>query len=215
MSNDIYIFTGGIIDEKNINIIDFNNKIIIGVDRGIDWLLNQNLIPDYFVGDFDSITDLTLEMINNKYGDRVKRFPSEKDETDTELALLLAISLRPKEVTIIGGTGSRLDHVFANINLLLKAEKEDINCIILDCNNRIQLLLPNKIKEIQESNYTYVSLLAFSDRVKGINIKGFKYPLIDSEMRIGFQYGISNELINKKGTIEINEGILLIIESKD
>lgn len=215
MHKDFYIFTGGVISDEIFAYLDLNNKEIIGVDHGIDWLLQHDIIPDYFVGDFDSIESSTLQLIKEKYADNLEIFSNEKDETDTELAMMLAISKNPNEITIFGGLGSRLDHVYANVNLLIQSERKNITSSILDVNNRIQILLPNKIKEISKSNFNYISLLPFSSSVKGINISGFKYPIVNGEMEIGYPYGISNELVGEKGTIKINEGILLIIESKD
>ena len=212
---EIFIVTGGILTEKIIPLINGHKDIIIGVDKGAQWLIDHKIIPDYFIGDFDSVTASFLESIKEKYPDRLMVSPDEKDETDTELALSLALSLKPKKITILGGIGSRLDHVIANIHLLLQSEKQNIQCAIIGTSNRIQVLLPEQSKKINKSDFRYISLIPFSEKVEGINLNGFKFPLKDAEMEIGHPFGISNELINFFGTISIKKGILLIIESKD
>lgn len=212
---EIYIFTGGNLDKQILSNIDISNKLIIGVDYGIEWLFNQNIVPDYFVGDFDSIDVNLLNKLNKDYKQRIIKYSVNKDETDTELALRYAITFDPDLITIVGGIGSRIDHVIANINILLQAERANIKAIIYDIKNRIQLLLPGKSCLIEKSIYKYISLIPFSESVEGINLIGFKYPLYDSTMKLGFPYGISNELISERGCISIKKGVLLVIESND
>lgn len=211
----VYIFTGGILTNSMLPSDDLKETVIIGVDRGAEWLMESGVVPDYFIGDFDSVSPEFLAAINDNYTDRINQYRSEKDETDTELAMRLAISLKPNRIFIYGAIGTRLDHVIANIHLLLKAEEEDIQSMIIGTNNRIRLLLPNRKKLIEKSDFKYVSLLPFSEEIVGINITGFKYPLCNASMKQGNPYGISNEIIETTGCISIDEGVLLIIESKD
>lgn len=211
----IYIFTGGLLTKAMLSSANLNQAVIIGVDRGAEWLMENGIIPDYFIGDFDSVSNTFLVSIRDKYADRINQYRSEKNETDTELAMRLAISLKPDKVFIYGAIGTRLDHVIANIHLLLKAEEEGIVSMIIGSNNRIQLLLPYRNKLIEKSEFNYVSLLPFSEEVNGIYLSGFKYPLHNATMKHGNPYGVSNEIIESNGSISIDEGILLIVESKD
>jgi len=210
----VYIITGGRITE-HLTPDHFKDGVVIGVDRGAEWLIHQQIIPDYFIGDFDSAQTNFLEKIKKDFPDRILSFPSEKDETDTELAMKFAISLKPTEILLIGGTGTRLDHTLANIHVLLQAEQKQIPALMLDKHNRIQLLLPKQKKVIEKSDFRYVSILPLSEYVEGITLIGFKYPLHQATMKTGIPIGVSNELIATNGTISIEKGILLIIESKD
>ncbi|OEG00337.1 thiamine diphosphokinase [Vulcanibacillus modesticaldus] len=212
---NVYIFTGGTLTDEMLSYNNLDEGIIIGVDRGVDWLINHGITPDYFVGDFDSIDIVLLERIKKYYSNKVKIYPSEKDETDTELAMQLAISLKPQNIIIFGGTGSRLDHVIANVHILLQAERNDISSVIYGTNNRIRVLLSGKSKKIMKSHFSYVSIFPFTEVVAGVTLEGFKYPLVKGVMKIGFPYGVSNEIVEDNGTISLDTGILLIIESKD
>lgn len=211
----VAIFTGGLLSRDILPSIQLNEFTIIGVDCGAEWLIENGIIPDHFIGDFDSVSSDFLVAIKEKYAERINQYKSEKDETDTELAMRLAISLQPNIIYIYGAIGSRLDHVIANIHLLLKAEEEGILSMIISTNNRIQLLLPFRNKLIEKSEFNYVSFLPFSEEVNGIYLKGFKYPLHNATMKHGNPYGVSNEIIESTGSISIGEGILLIVESKD
>lgn len=208
------IFTGGILTK---NILSFlkSDEIIIGVDRGAEWLMENDVIPDYFVGDFDSTNPDFLDKIKKYYPERVSISDTRKDETDTDLAVKLAVELNVAEILILGGIGTRLDHVIANIHTLLQAEEKNIPSIIWGSSNRMQLIIPGKKKTFQKSEYRYISLLPLSGEVSGINLEGFMYPLENALMKVGQPYGISNQLIEEIGTISVDEGILLVIESKD
>lgn len=212
---DVYIVTGGNLSMEILSQVDLTDGIIIGVDRGSEWLIANNLIPDYFIGDFDSVGQHFLESVKEQFPEKIHISPVEKDETDTDLAMRLAVSLEPENIIIIGGTGTRLDHVVGNIHLLLQAEKKLITAQIIDLNNRVQLLLPDRKKQFTKSGYKYLSIIPFSEKVEGINLDGFKYSLNNGVMEIGNPFGISNEIIKKTGTISITKGILIVIESKD
>ncbi len=216
MNKEIIIFTGGLLTDNLLDLVNRTDAIVIGVDRGAKWLIDKGIIPDYFVGDFDSVDKSFLQEIKIKYNNRVHVSPAEKDETDTELAVRLAVSLKPRRITILGGFGTRLDHVLANVHILLQAERENIEARLLGSTNNIRLLLPDTMKKIEKSSrFVYVSFLPFTELVEGITVKGFKYPLKNAKMKLGTPFGISNELIDSYGTISIEKGILLIIESKD
>lgn len=212
----VYIFTGGNLNSVDLDELIFNESdCLIGLDKGAEWLILNNKIPHYILGDFDSAKDDFLIKAKAQFGDRVVTFPSEKDETDTELGVRYAISLEPQEIIIYGGTGTRLDHVLANIHLLLQAAKKNIRCSLIDQHNKIQLLLAKQKITIKKSKFDYVSLVPFSDKVTGIYVDGFKYPIINGSMEKGVPYGISNELKDDLGIISIETGILLIMESRD
>ncbi|GBF12198.1 thiamine diphosphokinase [Tepidibacillus infernus] len=211
---EVMIVTGGLLTESILPFIK-KSAIVIGVDRGAEWLIIHGIVPDYIVGDFDSVDTSFFEKVKTQYADRIHQSPAEKDETDTELAVQLALTLNIKRITLLGGIGTRLDHVIANIHVLLQAAEKNVEAVMIGGNNRIQILLPGQRKIIDKSKYTYVSLIPFSDQVEGLTISGFKYPLQNAVMKLGIPYGISNELVEEKGTISILKGILLIIESKD
>ncbi len=215
MNQDVVIVTGGSLSESFLQTNDCKGSVLIGVDRGAEWLLDHDIVPDYFIGDFDSADANFLNKIKKDYADRIFLFSNEKDETDTELGMRLAIALQPKSITLFGGIGTRLDHTIGNIHILLQAEKVNIPAILVGENNRIQLILAKQVKKVKKSNYPYVSFIPFTEQVEGITITGFKYSLNKGIMHIGTPFGISNELIEPVGTISVEKGILLIIESKD
>lgn len=208
------IVSGG--NYNKIFVKDFmkNNffDIIIAVDKGLESLNELGILPNHIVGDFDSINKEILEKYLNKKEVKIHKFESEKDFTDTHLALKLAIELNSKDIVILGGIGTRIDHTIANINILCETLDKDISCKIIDEFNQIQVI--NKPIKI-EKEYKYLSLIPLTNKVEGITLKGFKYPLKNATLEIGKSLGISNEQIEQQAEIEIKKGILIVIQSKD
>lgn len=212
--NNIIVCCGGQLGPWTKPLIE-SADIRIGSDRGALYLIQQGYIPDYALGDFDSVTTDQLELIKgkSKFFEMVNAI--DKDDTDSMLALKKAISLKPDTITLIGALGSRYDHSVNNIQLLIQTAEANIPCVIQDEQNRISIVKPNRTVKVTKSGYKNVSLIPLSSVVKGITISGFKYLLQDATFIQGKAYGISNILQDEVGTIDVKEGYLLIIESND
>ncbi|XEC92563.1 thiamine diphosphokinase [Paenibacillus tarimensis] len=212
MPHRIVIFSGGRLGDWALHTIQ-PGDMLIGADSGALFLIRHGYRPDLAIGDFDSVSEEQFKLIKASSLATEAYDPIDKDYTDTELALIKAISLQPDEVVITGGLGSRMDHSLANIHLLVRAIEWDIPCSITDEFNEIRL-----VKEqltIRKSRFESVSLLPLTPEVKGIRLSGFRYPLHDATLTMGQSLGISNVLESERGTISVREGRLLVIQSSD
>ena len=185
---------------------------IICADNGMKHAKKLGIIPDYIVGDFDSCNQETLQDFKNK-GVEIIRMPAEKDETDTEIALDLALTKGATEVDIFGGTGSRLDHSIANIQLLYKAHKQGVRCQLISHHNKVRLLA-NQVT-LKGEKGDLVSLMPFTEKVTGVYTKGLAYPLERGTFELGQAYGVSNYMLEETAFIEVKEGILIMIQARD
>ena len=215
-SDNILIVTGGSIDEELLmNTVDsFNRDVyIIGVDKGLETLDKLEIKPDLVIGDFDSAND----SIRAKYVDSPDAviLNPEKDYTDTHVAVLEALKHNPVAITIMGAIGTRIDHMLGNIALLKICLMHDVDAVMLDKHNRIRMIDKHMILRRDELYGKYISCIPFSDRVTGINLRGFKYELTDATMIKEETIGISNELGEEEGHISIGSGYLLVMETKD
>ena len=209
------IITGGEIDRNFLKKHLQTNKydIIIAVDRGTEEFAHLEIEPNYIVGDFDSIDKNVLAKYE-KSNIEIKRLIPEKDLTDTQSALELAIELQSTEITIVGAIGTRMDHTIANVHILKQALDKNIHARIINENNEI-LLINKPIKIKKDDTYKYISLIPLTTEVTGVTLKGMKYLLKDYTMTIGNSLGISNEQIEQIAEINLQKGILIIIKSKD
>ncbi len=212
--NTILLFSGGHIELACVRelIKELDYDLIIAIDKGLEAVRSLDIIPDYIVGDFDSVTP----GIMGEYKDSVvKTYSSMKDDTDTQLGIELALSLSPTQIIIFGGMGTRMDHTLANIHLLLLSHKQDVDAYMIDSNNKVYLIDSNKKIEKKKLYGNYYSLLPLSQKVVGVTLKGFKYPLDKATIEIGQSIGISNEVVDEVAYVEVEKGIMIAIEARD
>jgi thiamine pyrophosphokinase len=195
---------------------DGHEVIWVGIDRGVFYLLESGVNPAAAFGDFDSVSHEEMEHIEKAVAD-LKKFRPEKDETDMELALNWAIGQKPESIAIFGATGGRLDHLMANIQLLVKPLQvgSDVHIEIIDTQNMIYVKKPGSYTAEPIVDYKYISFLPITPAVSGLSLENFKYPLNDCHIPMGSTLCISNELIRGHGTFSFSEGILLVVRSRD
>lgn len=210
------IITGGKISTDFALTFFENNEYdcVIAADKGLEVLDKLCIKPDYIIGDFDSVAN---NLLNSYPKDKIIKLNPQKDFTDTEAAIRLAIDKGAASITIVGATGTRIDHVLANINLLMLPLELGILAYIQDENNRIRLIDKNTEFNRKDCFGNNVSILPYSEEVTGVTLKGFFYPLNKKTLsRFNeFSLGISNKIINETCIIEIEKGILIVIESSD
>lgn len=190
-------------------------RFVLAVDGGLELCHDIGLMPTHLVGDFDTVEEGLLNRYAGLPGVETIRHRPEKDETDTELAIDLCVTLQAAQIHILGGTGTRMDHTLANVYVLLHAHWNQIPCMMYDSHNKIYLTDADvSISKAGQYGH-YVSLLPVTEQVEGVTLKGFKYPLSGAVLRIGYSLGVSNEIEADVGSIHCERGILLVIEAKD
>ncbi|MDH6371688.1 thiamine pyrophosphokinase [Paenibacillus sp. PastF-3] len=211
-SKRVVIFAGGALSPDYFNLLD-EDDFIIGADEGALFLISHGYTPDIAVGDFDSVSPEALQNIEKKSKKTITCDAVNKDLTDSEMALDIAMDLQPESILLLGVTGTRIDHSLASIQMMTRALQRQINCYVMDTHNYITLTGSKVV--INDLGYTYVSLLPLTPEVSGITLEGFQYPLTDATLKLGQSLGVSNKLISSSGTVNIRSGLLLIIQSKD
>lgn len=193
-----------------------NDGMWVGVDKGVLTLIQNAIQPALAFGDFDSVTSEELSLIEDKVK-VLNRFMPEKDETDMELALNWAIEQKPEKIRLFGATGGRLDHLFANIQLLIKPvlSAVPVSIEIIDKKNVIYIKPSGEYRVQQNKSFKYISFFPITMEVKGLTLKNFKYPLKNHTVPAGSTLCISNELIDDYGTFSFTKGILMVVRSKD
>lgn len=208
------IINGGNINYDFASVYIKNTKFdkIIAVDGGLIFADKMNIIPDYIIGDFDTVQSSLLDKYNTQ--SKIIKYNPIKDNTDSEIAINYACDINSTEIVIIGATGKRMDHTLANIEILVTPLRKGIETYIIDEYNKIYLIDNLKIISKNEQYGKYVSLIPLT-KVEGLTLKGFKYPLDNYTYDIGISIGISNELEAENGIIKLIDGILIAIESRD
>jgi thiamine pyrophosphokinase len=125
-----------------------------------------------------------------------------------------ALTIDPGEIVLLGAIGTRFDHSLSNVHLLRKALAAGIPCKIVDEHNEIRLV-SQRCEVHRRPHFPQISLLPLTETVTGITLHGFRYPLTDATITIGQSVGISNVLEAETGIIEVGQGLLLVIQSRD
>jgi thiamine pyrophosphokinase len=185
---------------------------IICADGGGKFAYEQGIIPDYLIGDFDSISQEILFFFMEN-GVDIIRYPKDKDYTDTEICVNKALELGCIEICIIAGIGSRIDHSLGNIGLLHLAGEKGAKAYIVSKNSTIHLCkdyiqLSGKIGDT-------VSIIPLLGNAKGLKSSGLKFELNNLNIEFGKPIGISNEMTDNKCCIEIANGEILVIKQNN
>lgn len=187
--------------------------VVICCDSGLRHAKALGIRPDYIVGDFDSVTPEVWEYYKGQEIP-VRQFPTRKNETDMELGVLLALELGAEELALFGGIGDRFDHTLANAHYLLSLLKKGVRARLVDEKNCVEVIdrhltVCGKVGDI-------VSTIPLSMEVRGITLKGFSYPLTDFDLSLDDDYiAVSNVLAEERAEIDIREGYLFVIRSRD
>lgn len=211
--NRAVIFAGGTISDFNELSYKFSDDdYIICADCGVKYCVQFGINVDLWVGDFDSADFENYSKEEVLKNAEVIRLNPEKDDTDTEHTLDCAVKKGFKDIILLGAFGTRFDHSLANVFLLEKAFDAGVNLTVIAKDNVVRLLKRGKMT-IAKNGFKYVSIIPLEKSV--VSCDGFMYPLFKETLYRNATRGISNELSEEFGTVEVHKGCVLIIESKD
>lgn len=214
---DFVIISGGSIkDSFALSFLQQKKpEYVIAADKGMEFCYRNGICPDVIVGDFDSADGEVLSYFRGQKDVEIITLNPIKDDTDTEFAIRHAMEKEASTITVLGGTGSRIDHVLGNIELLGIGLASGIPIILQDSCNRVRMIDRGITIDKAKQFGVYVSLIPYTAQVEHLYLRGFKYPLSDYCMTGFNSLGVSNEITDERGEISFEKGILLVIESRD
>jgi len=199
--------------------LDFITKIkidtIIAVDAGMEFAFRNRLPVQFIVGDFDSVQDKVIDYYRGLGNIEIDVHQPEKDATDTQIAVEKAIGMGSRKIWILGATGGRMDHFLGNVNCLALAQKAGVWASIVDEYNCIRMIESGTVLWREKQFGKYVSFLPFGGIVTGVNLEGFKYPLVDYTLVCEDGIGISNEIVEERARVVFSSGRVLMVQSRD
>lgn len=210
MSRILIFANGDLPDLESARALIHPNDLIIAADGGTRHVLELGRIPDFIVGDLDSLPlDVHDPILKNT---QIILFPRDKNEIDLELAIDHALTSNPSQLVIVAALGGRLDQMLGNISLLTDARLSAYDVRLDDgveeaffCRDQIQ---------ITGRSGDIVSLLPWQGEVTGILTTGLKWPLQDEILYPYKTRGISNEMLDNQATVKIKSGILLVVHRR-
>lgn len=188
---------------------------VIGVDSGAIECYKRNIPLSLAVGDFDSITADEKETIES-YADKVEVHQADKDDTDAELALKVAMTSYPSDQIIFyNWLGGRADHLISILHLIYQPRFSKITEKICFKNkkNDFRFFKPGNHQVSADESKKYISFIGMTP-IEKLTLKNVKYPLNG----ISYSYPmslVSNELIDSTCQFSFEKGLLGVIQSTD
>ncbi len=207
----VVIFAGGTVQPgTQVNAALSHANLIIAADSGAETALHYGYVPAVVVGDFDSLSIDTTEL--EAKGSKLVRAAVEKDETDTELAIQVALEHGATDITLLGAIGgARFDHTMANMLLLAGIEAAPIR--IVDGPMTSWLLRGPGSTSITGQSGDLLSLFPLTRNATSIRTRNLYYPLQGETLHFGKPRGVSNVLTSEQGEVSLESGMLLVIHT--
>jgi thiamine pyrophosphokinase len=184
--------------------------VVIAADGGANRLAKAGRRPDLVIGDMDALSAETQRELE-RAGATLERYPTEKEETDGELALNSAVQRGADEIVVVGAFGgARLDHMIGNLMLLAHEDFAAIDVALVTERATFRSLLGPGILELEGAPGDWVTLEPLSEVARGVATDGLRYPLRHEELVRGSTRGVSNELTERRGSVEVGTGLLLV-----
>ena len=175
---------------------------VVAADGGIDFLRQLGVTPDLFVGDLDSAKRKPEDCL-------VLRFNTDKDKTDTALAVDEGLARGYRQFRLYGGLGGRLDHTLANIQLICELSTRGCRAELIGNGIRVAAVTDGTLSLPLRKRGT-VSVFSHTDTSEGVCLRGLKYTLDDATLHNGFPLGVSNAFIGEEASVSVRQGTLLV-----
>ena len=205
-----FLYTGGEIYPDGITERPKEGDLILAADAGYQNAQALGVMPDVLLGDLDSVA---LPKLPENL--TVLRVPAEKDFTDTQMGVEEALRRGASELIIIGGLGGRIDHELSNLAILELLAKSKAPTTLTNGKCRVRFLRNGSTLIPRSPHYRYLSLIAADKTVRGVSLKGCKYPLQNAKLSRLNQYAVSNEITENCALVSVKRGGVWIIESAD
>lgn len=193
--------------------------VVVAADSGLHGALDAGVAVGHVVGDLDSVDPARLDAAVDR-GATVHRHHPDKDATDLELAVDLALDLLAPAVAagapapaihVIGGGGGRLDHLVGDIQLLSSSRLAVCTVTARFGPARLTVVRPNDAGAFEGAARTHVSLLPVHGDATGVTTSGLRWPLVDGHLVAGTTRALSNELCGGPATVSVRSGTLAVL----
>lgn len=179
------------------------DDLLIAADAG--WLAveGMGLVPHLVVGDFDSLgrrPDHPNTVV----------LPTVKDETDMHAAIRLGQARGYTRFALYGGTGGRLAHTLANLQLLNGLAGQGCRGFLIG-DGTIAAAINNESLRFPAEMTGYLSVFCAGGTAKGVSLSGLKYELDRAELTSAFPLGVSNEFTGVPARVSVEDGALLVL----
>ncbi|HNR67607.1 MAG TPA: thiamine diphosphokinase [bacterium] len=204
------IFANGEWDMETPQPVADSRTRVIAADGGARHALACGLLPDLLVGDLDSIDPEDLSVCQQN-GCEIRTYPSDKEQTDLELALQAASDAGVDEIDIYAALGGRIDQQLANLLLLVRPWAAVVTTRIISGRQQIQALRGPAQLKIDGAVGDTLSILPLSTSLTGLSLAGTVWPLENQTIKHGSTRTVSNRFSASECFVGLRRGLALIV----
>ncbi|HVO68541.1 MAG TPA: thiamine diphosphokinase [Aggregatilineaceae bacterium] len=186
-------------------------SLIVVADGGARLALACGLVPQVVVGDLDSLTPGEVDDLRAQ-GAEIVRYPAEKDETDLELALMIAVRRGTTWIRVIGAIGGRIDQMLANVSLLTRPDLAGRDTRLVAGPQTLWLIGPGE-HPLDGAPGDTISLLPLAGDAHDVRTDGLEYPLRGEILRFGPARGVSNVMLGVSARVALSAGLLVVVHT--
>ena len=207
------IYTGGSSPTSHVLANIPAHHVVIAADSGWAHARMHGHTPQYLVGDFDSIEAHDLEEAM-QLGAEIVRHPTDKDATDTELALSLARTLGYERIHVLSGGGDRFDHLLALTHSLV-AHTEEATITAHVGTSHLHFVTPKERFHATCAPGDTVSLIPLGGSARGVRTEGLKWNLQRDTLQSFSSRGVSNQTTSTSFSVSVRTGVLAVISTPE
>ncbi len=209
----IAIFVNGILPSlESARKLLRSDDFLLGADNGAHLIMQLGFMPHLVVGDLDSLTEDDSAKITAANIKMIK-YPTDKNETDLELAIQHALALNPTSIIIVGALGGRTDQTLANISLLADSPLSGMDIRLDDGVEEVFFCRDDVY--VNGNIGDTLSLIPWHAEINGVTTHGLKWALNNEVLLPHKTRGISNEMTEEIASIKIKSGLLLVIHRRN
>jgi len=191
-------------------------SVVVAADSGLDQLVAAGIAAHHVVGDLDSVSAEALQAAVDA-GAEVHRHPADKDATDIELALRLAVHhLAPahglRRLLVVGAGGGRLDHLLADVFVLTGPALAPLDVTARLGTATVTVVRPGAGRTIGGTPGEQVSILPAHGSAAGVTTTGLRWALLDADLVPGTTRAVSNELLGSSASVAIAAGVVAVVQ---
>ena len=178
---------------------------IIAVDGGLHHCHAMGITPDLIIGDMDSVSPELLASYSHV---PTRKFPTDKNETDLELAILSVFTPEIEKITLFAALGNRTDHALTTLHLIRRFPLK----VFIESESEL-IFAFNKELSLSTSPGQTISFIPLGETVHGVNSSGLKWELVDANFD-KYYLSLSNICLHDEITVTVREGDLICIVQK-
>ena len=205
----VLVITGGTVMRVAPRLDAFD--LVVAADSGVDSAFALGLHPDVVIGDLDSVSASVLARARES-NVTVIQSPTDKDLTDTELALAHLLTVGARHATVLSPGGGRLDHSHGLLAALANPALSAIAVEAIIDTAHVTVLHGADTRSIPLRGSHLTALHAMNGVARGVTTSGFRWNLTNEDLAPWVSRGVSNEMVAPVAEVSVDHGALIVVQ---